>query len=380
MSKVISEKFRNILQHPIVVKILDENSNITESIDEVLSWWDFDLYSRKPGPAYFEDGVFQGTDLDLICVLYELCKRKAVINISNYKSIKPATITSGQIITSNENRHGRLLGIISNKDNFTFSVKILDMNVMTSNNVGEVRNFALTQPSGAWYKEWNKISFLANRDENKFLLENNLLVDNCISFKYFVHPNRWISLFGEKYFITKVLIDRLRSDIKYYNQKISEMIKNKIVYPKDYSSSNFSFLSEETENKTKLEKGKSINVQCFACEIEVPSCFRKNRDYIIENNSQNLVELSNLSKKLTYNIIPKLSLMVRATEMAYSIYGQNKMPFWLKNVNWEEDVAPGKRTKYQRLILIQPKVGERGISIRKRHFVKKIIVSESFKL
>ncbi|MCK5600565.1 hypothetical protein KAR91_01780, partial [Candidatus Pacearchaeota archaeon] len=70
-----------------------------------------------------------------------------------------------------------------------------------------------------------------------------------------------------------------------------------------------------------------------------------------------------------------LRFMTRASEYAH-YRNSDRMPAWLKNVAWEEDfVEPGKRTKWERLKLFQPKVGEQSVSILKRTFVKSATVS-----
>ena len=56
------------------------------------------------------------------------------------------------------------------------------------------------------------------------------------------------------------------------------------------------------------------------------------------------------------------------------------MPHWLENVKWENDyVVPGKRIKWERLVLFQPGVGKRSVSIRKRNYEKSEIVSKDYK-
>lgn len=120
--KKVTKKLENILNNDIVKAILSYDQKMDEIIPLVCSWWGYDLYSRKPGPAYFdEDMNFHTTDLDLACFLFELANRKAVINLPEYHSFRPRSVKEGQVLTSKENRHGQLLGLNANKETFNFS-------------------------------------------------------------------------------------------------------------------------------------------------------------------------------------------------------------------------------------------------------------------
>lgn len=367
--KKVGQTLKTILDNPILIDIMDKSKNIKDTINEVSSWWKYDLFSRKPGPAYDEDGTFLGTDLDLACFLYELSDRNAVINLPTYKSLRKTKIKEGQSLVSKENRHGVLLGLNANKNTFIFSVRIKDMNVITTESVGDFRNFSLTDFDGNWYDGWRKIEFIPSAKENTFLTESKILEENHITFKNFSHPNRWTSFFGQYYFMTKCLIDRLTEEAAYYNYKIKKMIEMGIRYP----------ISEAPVEwpKQEAEKGKSIKVKAFNVEIDIPENNSVFPNY--EDNQENLVLLTKLRKEYVYKIIPRLRFATRATELSYYNQKSDVLPHWLKDVKWENDyVVPGKRTKWQRLVLFQPGVGERGVAIRKREFEKSEIVSKNY--
>jgi hypothetical protein len=75
-------------------------------------------------------------------------------------------------------------------------------------------------------------------------------------------------------------------------------------------------------------------------------------------------------RKQIMKVISKLRFMTRASEYAHFKHPE-RMPHWLQNVKWEDDFTiPGKRIKWQRLKLFQPKVGEFSVSILKRTFEK----------
>ena len=96
MAKEISKKFIGLMDNEWVKIILDKSSDITPVIDEVNSWWGYDLFTRKPGPAYIEDNIFTSTDLDLACFLYELVDRGAAITIPTYKNFRQEKVKEGQ--------------------------------------------------------------------------------------------------------------------------------------------------------------------------------------------------------------------------------------------------------------------------------------------
>ena len=158
-----------IASNPIIPKIINKSSSVEPVIDEVLSYWNYDLFTRKPGLVYSEDGVYDGTDLDLVVFLFALSDRGAVINLPEYKSIRQGTVTEGVSVVSNLNRHGKLLNVQANQETFVFSIKVFDANVTTTDTVGDYRTFALTDFDGTWHKGWKSLSFLPNAKENEFL-------------------------------------------------------------------------------------------------------------------------------------------------------------------------------------------------------------------
>jgi hypothetical protein len=88
--KKVAQTLLNITEHPITKIILDRSADITSAANAVQEWWSYDLFNRKPSSAYDEFGLFQGTDLDMACFLYEIANRGAVINIPVYKSMTKA--------------------------------------------------------------------------------------------------------------------------------------------------------------------------------------------------------------------------------------------------------------------------------------------------
>lgn len=368
MEKEVARSLTSLLKNPIMERILDKISDIKTLVEDVNTLWKFDLYKRKPGPAYTEDNIFIGTDLDLTTFLLALVDRKAVINIPKYENFRPSSHTEGVNVIAN-NRHGQLLGLVSNKEIFSFSARIHDMNVTTTDKVGDYRNFALTNPFGDLYEGWHTIEFLPSAKENDFLSDHNLWSDNKVVFKNFVSPNRWVSLYGKSYFITKALIDRVSDECRFYKGCIDKMLSDG-VKPTQVSGG-----GEYPETFT--AKGEKVTVPSLEVEIDVP-------EYTGFYNTptsttENLDRLIELRKDLIYKQLPKLRFVTRVTELAFYKYGNYNFPAWIQNAKWEENYVPkGKRTKWNRLVLFQPGVGERGVAIRCREVQRLEEVSKEY--
>lgn len=378
MSKEVASTLTSILDNPILRDILDRGADMRSTIERVQDFWGMDLYTRKPGPAY-RDGVFVGTDLDLACFLYALVDRKAVIKIPTYENLRAKTHTEGQALSSRHNRHGQILALVSNKETFVFSVKIKDMNVMTTDSVGDYRNFSLTDFDGDWYDGWRVVEFLPTADENKFITENKLWTDSKIVFKNFVHPMRWTSFYGQYYLITKALIARLRDEMPTMTAIVQEMEQSGVS-----RASAQRRIDVQTERRTdlprktvKVEEGKKVQVNAFEVELDLPDA-SGNYSGPVVRGTEGLLQMD--QKLVNYRrAISLLQFMTRATELALFKHGDDRLPSWIKDAEWVRDyVQPGKRKKWDRLVLFQPAVGQRGVALRKRVWSKSEEVSESY--
>lgn len=369
--KVIAKTLKNLEFDQCMLQISNRSINIEKVIEEVKNYWSYDLYTRKPGPIYNKEGIFEGTSLDLACFLYALVERNAVINLPEYERFRQKKFKTGQILTSNKNRHGVIVGLNSNKNNFTFSVKIKDANVMLTDSIGDYRNFAITDFTGKWYDGWKTIDFIPDINENKFITENKLWCTTSIPFNYFIHPNRWTSFFGYYYFVTKFLIQRLKEERIYLNLIKKEMLLKGIRYPPSKTGKR----KPRSYIKKHIDKGKQIKVNSFKVEVDF---FKTNHLFPrYQSNSENLVKVTKLWRKYGKDI-SKLQFMTRATEYAHFNF-PDRFPSWIKNTKWEKDyVLKGKRTKWNRLVLFQPKVGSQAVAIRKRFFQKAERVTEDY--
>jgi len=360
--KQVAKTLMTIMEHPVMIQVQDLGSDIVELIETVDGFWKYDLMSRKPSPASYDDGgnLLQSTNLDLSTFLYALWDRGAAINIPTYKGWRPKSITEGQMVTSSANRHGKITGLVSNADLFSFNVRIQDANVMTTDSVGAPRAFALTDPSGDWYEGWRSIQFMPSAKENQWLTEAKVWDNHKIVFDHFVNPARWISFFGQYYFITKSMIARLKDEKAHLTRVKKRMETNGISLP-ETSRDEF-----PEYGKTENEEGKSVKFKSLEVEIDLPDPTGEYRDY--PDTQECLIEVYSRLRAIRMGQ-EKLSFSARTVE--YAIYSQDRFdtfPVWIKNVNWEEGfkVGPRSRTEWRRLKLVQPGVAQRSVAIRYR--------------
>jgi hypothetical protein len=365
--KHISKSLSTLLVNPMVLDILDRTKDIEPIANIAAGFWDYDLFSRKPSPAYNEYGVFKGTDLDLACFLYALTGRGAVIKIPYYKSGTKKVKRADQMRISSE-AQGAITGLVGNENFFKFSVQIIDQNVVGEDKVGDFRTYTLTDHEGNWSDQWRLIEFVPTLNENKFITENKLWTGNKIIFSNFAHPNRWTSFFGHYYVISKLAVDRLAENISYLNKTIKEILAEGIEYPEGEGPA--------TKPPGTYEYGDTVSkkFRSFQAKIFVPELGLKGEYPKINHDQANLVATYQKAKRLK-RLKSSLMFMTRATELAH-FNNPDRMPAWIKNVEWEPGFRePGKRTDWERLKLFQPEPGKHSVSILKRTYEKAARVS-----
>jgi hypothetical protein len=374
--KHVAATLKNILDNPTMQFITDRSLPLDDVVELVQKYWTVDMYTRKPGPALI-NGIFEGTDLDLAVFLSGLADRGAVLNLPRYKSMRPTTLREGERLSSKENRHGKIMGLVSNKEVFSFSLRIMDMNVMTTEAVGEPRTFSVTTPDGNWYDGWDRIEWDPSANENKFLTENDIWTGNRVIFKHFVHPNRWISIYGQHYFMTKSLIERLTEQAADNFKQMKKMQTEGIMYPVTGELG-----SPKVWPKSSKEEGKSVKFETLEAEVDFPM---SNEYPKLESTQENLVKLTDQRRYWNSTVIPNLRFQTRITEYAFYKFGikkegGEKMPAWLSGgTEWQRDFKfPRKQIKWDRIKLMQPGVGEFSVSIRKRIKTKSEIMAKDF--
>lgn len=365
--KSVSLALSTLLENPMVQTILDRGADISPVIEEVKGWWGYDLHTRRPSPAYTSTGVFTGTDLDLACFLYALAGRDAVINIPTYKGHSKKKVREDQMVTSKYNRHGKLLNVGAHKDFFSFNISIFDENVVGEDKVGDFRTFSLTDKTGAWYDGWKEIQFVPTMRENRFITENEMWSGNKIYFKNFIHPNRWISVFGQHYVITKLLMDRLDDESKFLNQEVKRLQNEGIKFPPGDGPTTRSY----EYGASKQQKFSAFEMRVFVPDAKFAGAYTPK-----DKTQEGLLSAYYARKGYVYGVIPQLRFMTRASEYAH-FQSPDRFPAWMKNITWEDGfkIPPRGRTLYQRLKLFQDKVGEHSISLLKRTYEKSATVS-----
>jgi hypothetical protein len=359
--KHVAQTLMNVNIHPVTLDVMDRGiEDLFPAITEVQSWWGYDLFKRKPGPAYYDEtGKLQLTNLDMVCFLWELSKRNAIINIPEYKSRRASKVKKGQKVISDKNRNGIITSLQSNQTFFSFSVKIKDMNIISENSVGDYRSFMLTDLDGSWYDGWKTIQFSPTLKENQWLYENKLFTENTIYFKNFIAPSRWTSFFGHHYFITKLMIERLEEEASWCRVAYKNMLKDGIKFPKGDGPVAYEYGA----------KAKGVRKTFSAFEVKLQHTPFTGEYKGLNSNQKNMMELYG-KQKMYSRILAKLRFMARASEYAH-YKNSDSFPSWLKNTNWEKDyVEKGKRIKWERLVLFQPGVAEIGWSILKRTYEK----------
>lgn len=376
MTKHIAKTLVKLSTSDALQRVLDRFQPIEDLITNLVDHWGFDLYSRKPGPAYDSDGVFKGTDLDLACFLSALVDRKAVIVLPTYERMRAVSKREGERVISKENRHGQLQGLVSNKKVLSFSVRILDQNVIRSGNetegdqVGAFRNFTLVDVHGKWHDGWKNIEFMPSAQENEFLNDKALWSGTNISFKNFVAPQRWVSFFGQYYTLTKVLINRLEQEVEFANTSVQTLEQAGVRWPP---------WGEHGAKKewpvTTKGASKSIKVDAFEAEVDA-EFYGIFKPY--PKTTEGLVEAATVARTLKNKVIPALRFPIRCTELAFVQAGckDKGFPSWISGAKWEEGYIPkGTRTEWNRLVLNQTFPGQKALALRYRVFQKSEQVS-----
>ncbi len=370
-SKKISKSIKELLKNPLVLDALDRSSDISTAAISACDFWSYDLLKRKPSSAYDDYGLFQGTDLDLAVFLYSISERGAIINIPRYKSMRQAKIREDQTLTSKENRNGQIIGVQANKDFFSFSINIIDQNIIGEDKVGAFRTFSMTDLNGSWYSGWDTIQFVPTAKENRFITENRLWTGNRIVFTNMIHPNRWTSFFGHHYIISKIMIDRLTEESKHLNAEIKRIQAAGIKFPKSDGPASY---------PTSYGDSKSIKVMAFQAKVFIPQPKYVGVYSKAATTQKGLIDAYQ-TRKNYQRWIKRLRFMIRATEFAHSQV-PNNMPAWIKGVKWEDDFKESSksRTRWQRLPLFQDKVGEHSISLLRRWYEKSAKVAIDYQI
>jgi hypothetical protein len=334
--------------------IMDRSQVINEElIGAIIAQGVMSYAGREPQPALDEDGNFQCTDLDLLSFLSPIADRGAVIEIPRYRNRRQIIRREGERKIGN-NQFGPITSLVSNKEVFSFSVKIHDKTIVTKNpetgreEVGAFRNYMLVDCDGHWYDGWNKIVWDPNAEENAFLRDHRLWTGNTVYFQYYVHPARWQSVFGAPHLLKKMLITRLEDEASYYKKEMNRLLEAGIKFPGNGNDSKASF--------PVIEAGETmpIKVQTMDMILSVPEFIGSYP--AVPKTPEGLAMAYCRQKLLTYNLKPAVQFVVRANEAAYLLYGfdsrgAGRIAPWLSTREWKPWKNTPRSSEYQSLVL-----------------------------
>jgi hypothetical protein len=334
--------------------IMDRSQVIDEEfIGAIIAQGIMSYAGREPQPALDEDGNFQCTDLDLLSFLSPIAARGAVIEIPRYRNRRQIVKREGERKIGT-NQFGPITSLVSNKEVFSFSVKIHDKTIVVKDSetgreeIGAFRNYMLVDCDGHWYDGWNKIVWDPSAEENAFLNDHRLWTGNTVYFQYYVHPNRWQSVFGAPHLLKKMLITRLEDEASYYRKEIDRLLEAGIHFPGTGNGPKASHPVIETGETM------PIKVQTMDMILSVPE-FTGSYP-AVPNTPEGLAMAYRRQKLLTYTLKPAVQFVVRANEAAYLRYGfesdgKGRIAHWLSNREWKPFKKTPRSSEYQSLVL-----------------------------
>jgi len=179
---------------------------------------------------------------------------------------------------------------------------------------------------GHWYDGWDKIVFKPTAPENSFLTEKGLFTGNTVYFKYYVHPNRWQSVFSAQHLLKLLLVERLDEEAKFYRGEMKRLEDKKFFLPEGVRA-----VYEPSSYEGETEQ---IDVQTVEFALDRPEFSGSYTP--AEDSQKGLVDAYKRQKNLTYFLKPPVRFMIRANEAAYFNYGLEKIAPWMEGRHWEK--------------------------------------------
>ena len=349
------------LQNPYALAIMDRGVQIDEAfIWSILAQSVFSWEGRNPSPALDEDGNFQATDLDLLSFLVPMAQRGAIIEIPRYES-RRQKVSRGNERKIGKSQFGPITGLISSKDVLSFSVRIYDHTIEVTDpltdkkRLGGHRSYMIVDIDGNWYEGWDRIVFDPTAKENAFLTEKSLWTDNRVIFKYYVHPNRWQSLYGAPYLLLKMLIERINDEAGFYRAEVNRLEAKGISLP----------AGEKELYVHPTHKGETVPVKVNTMEVQLDLPSFKGQYASVPDTQEGLVQAYRRQKALTWTLRPEVQFVVRADEAAFMKYGEGKIAPWMGARRWEKNFRlPKGRIDWNLMVL------DNDFAIRTREYEK----------
>ncbi len=345
------------------------NENFIRSIlgQSVFNWEDRDM-----SLALNPDGTLRTRNLDLFSFLVPLAEKGAIIGIPDYKNRGPVVKESCERRVG-QGVFGPLKGLVSSKKTFAFSLSVDDQNLLVtlkdgSEKVGWVHNYMMVDHSGKQREDFGTLVVENFGGEGDIFQNLNFggLGQVALDFKHYIHPNRWQSIYGAPYLLLKMLLERLKDEIKFLNDEIGRL-KNAGIRGKMFL---------DKRDRTVMHKGpkKNIEVSTLQFVLDLPPF--SNSYAPLPKNLYALNLACSRRKQLLYHFIPIVQFVTRADEAAYFLHGlkNNSVAHWMRGAKWEDNYRRGSgRTLWRRMPLSE--TGNMSLLYRE-HLVTKQVSAE----
>jgi len=333
----------------------------------LLDAWGYNLDKRKPGVAYVDADGVPVTDLDLAAFLTPLVENRVVVNLPKYKARRASTKREGEWVTSKDNRHGRLSGLTSKQDSFSFGIRIEDMNVIqtktgadgtTEADVGAYRAMLLQDVTGEWYEGWESVDIMPTGLPNDVFQKLSGAAQE-LRFQYLVHPMRWPSMYGIYYLVAKGAIMRLEDELRFLRKEIKRLQEELDIAPPEWPKSQ------------KVGEDEPITVWAFEAKVDGVEL---EGDYTPYESTHEAYKAAKSLKSRLNGFIEQLRFLTRCTEYSFWMSAVQKhipadqclvwlkgetgpmsptLPTWIKKAEkqwetgWKE--GPKKRVHWARM-------------------------------
>lgn len=278
----------------------------------IFNLWNLDTSNRK---LYTLNNG--STSLDLSSYLINLYMKKAYVKIPAYHSFYDEKVSC---------RKGKIIKLGSNRKFLSFNISLLDESKQK-----KPRTFLVTNYDGSLYNGFN--DFSVDSEPN-------------MKFNHFVTKESWVSLYTDKYVLTKIAIERIKLKLQF----LKPIFENyKTSYTNEYANSEYSDSSHKPKNPIKMNsyeftvlhhkfKGSFKTIPPFT-EGYAINC-KKSYDY------------------LKYKVLPILEFIVRRVELSWILHNninldnmsikQCDVPSF-SNLKWS--ITKSKKQKLKRLSL-----------------------------
>lgn len=344
--------YANIIRNLQTARSLDA---IVDDAQKLVDTWRYDLDTRRPSPALVEDGVYkQPTDLDLATFLSALVERGAVIKIPKYASRRAAT-AKGNAVRLLDDRYGAMSSLVSNQKMFSFSLRLHDLSVLEDGKAGAFRTFMVVDVDGSWHDGFGSLTFMPDHKETAFIQKFMIGFEGKIVFDRFVHPMRWVSMFGRPYAASKLMIQaltRLAKNLRETKKQIGMVVTDPEAQKSSYDASSDSDAAEDARGSVE-----AIEVPNLLAEVTIGDTSmaavalgqtsmgsKVSVDYPVTLGGLRAVTLalSDINK-----LVERLRFSTRLTEYAFFLLGdkrEGQLPSWMSGQLWGRE--KDKRTEW----------------------------------